>query len=543
MDYDTINVIENNKEKFLMKYIKLCLKFILVFSISYIFIRYANRNVELLALHLDDMTNYMSYLELGNLKAWIIDFYPNRMHYRPIFYIILINIFRIISGHIERLLIVNIVINSMIATVIYFLMDRLHIKILFKILTIVLYSVISYSYFQIYEAIGCIEGIPLMLSLIILVSCIKNRYYDEKKYTISCTISLILYILMVFTHERYFPMLLLILISISTNANISKRTKNKFFVISFVELFAFFAIRYYHLRIIIPRGTDCSSLVENFDLIRSFKFIYHQIMYLLGVNLGPRYLCGMNFYEASNKAKFIIAISAMLILILFVVYIVGQGLRKKYKRDDAKNSFTIDNVSDAYNKYVDRYFIIYIFLCILQSSLTIRVEMRWLYASFMALVMYMSYIVSKAYNVEISENAKINLLYKYSLVSLFLAFFIGRMLVNSYYKRFDELIFIINEQKVVNNLYKNTVGKYGIDKIRNMNVYITSDNYKIISSYERWYFFDQYDGKISDREMIKIESDSDKIIDAINDENSIVLEEDNRLGYRELVDNYKNEKS
>lgn len=525
------------------------LRFILIFIISYVFIRYANRNVELLALHLDDIGNYMSYLEGASLKSWIIDFYPDRMHYRPIFYIMLINIFRIISMHIERLLIVNVVINSVIATTIYFLMERLHIKTVFKVAALVLYSVISYSYFQIYEAIGCIEGIPLILSLIILVSCIKNKDYDESKYRKSCAINLGLYLLMVFTHERYFPMLLIIIISISINSHISKKTKKIFYLISFIELFTFFAVRYYHLRIIIPRGTDCSSLVDNFDLLRSCKFFYHQIMYLLGVNLGPRYLCGMNFYEASTKSKYLIIISVTVISILFVVYIAGQILKKKYVSRTPhsklinKNDSTLNIKLSVDRKYIDRYFIIYIFLCILQSSLTIRVEMRWLYASFMALVIYMSYIVSRAFDEESFKNVRLNSLYKYILFSLFLAFFVSRVAVNSYYKKSDEMIFIINEQKVVNSLYKNTVGKYGIDKIRNMNVYITSDNYKIISPYERWYFFDQYDEKISDREMIKIETDADLIREAIKDENSIVLAETNMLEYVELLEASENEKS
>ena len=354
------------------------------------------------------------------------------------------------------------------------------------------------------------------MSLAILVSCVKSSDMTSEIFLFNTKINLILYFLMVFTHERYFPMLLLIMFSIGFNKSISKEVKRKYIVICLLELLFFFVIRYYHLRIIVPRGTDCTSLIEYFDLKRSIKFFYHQIMYLLGVNLGPRYLCGLNLESVENIGdKNLIMFSAASIVLFFILYFIRRIVsRKKFKL-----SF----------KHLDFYFILYIFLCILQSSLTIRVELRWLYASFMGLVIYMGLIVKEF----LTNKTGIVKIFKYLLCLIFMTFAVSRFFVCRLYKENDIYIFIINEQRAINSLVKCTVEKYGIEEIRNKKIYITSNNYNIISNYERYHFFDQFDKQITEKEMIVFTEGITEEIIKNKDNNIIVLDEGGIMEYVE----------
>ena len=489
---------------------------LIIFTVSFLLIGFVNRDVQVLGLHMDDLNNYMTYLEFPSLKSWIIDYDPLRMHYRPVFYTLLFGIFKIISSDISRVVIINFVVNASIAMTIYFLMRSLKIHRVISMFAIVMYAFSNFSYYQIYQMIGLIEALPLVMSLAILVTCVRSSEMTKEKFLFYTKINLIIYFLMVFVHERYFPMLLLIIFSIAFNKNISKEVKIKYFIICFLELLFFFAVRYYHLRIIVPRGTDCTSLIDNFDLKRSIKFFYHQTMYLLGVNLGPRYLCGLNFESVETfNDKALIIFSASSIVIFFILYFI--------KRIVSRNTYKLSF------KHIDFYFILYIFLCILQSSLTIRVEMRWLYASFMGLLIYMGLIL-KEFLINKTGVVKI---FKYVLCLVFLTFIASRFMVNKLYKDNDIYIFIVNEQRAMNSLVKNTVDKYGIEELRKKTIYITSNNYNIISNYERYHFFDPFDKQITDKEMIIF---TDGITDEIirnKDNNIIVLDEGGIMEYVE----------
>ena len=495
---------------------------LIILCISFLIVRFVNKDVVIKALHLDDLENYLHYLKDPSLKSWIFDLYPDRMHYRPFFYILLFNIFRLLHDNVQNLLAITITINAFIAAIIYFQGRRLNINRIFCLCLILLYAHANYSYFQIYQAIGFIEAIPLALSLIILTNSVLSINCDSKKFAHYTIFSLVLYFIMVFTHERYFPMMLLILISIKLNKNLNKNTKIKLYLASWIELFIFFAIRYYFLGIIVPRGTDCTPLIENFDLARSFKHFFIEVMYILGINLGPKHLSGINFFDTNLYAKILIVTGILVVLAILTLNIINNY--KNLTPDIKKNKLP----------YIGRFFLLYIFLCILQSCLTIRVEMRWVYASFTALAIYISYIsglaIKSAESVPVDsasaqQNDNKNVRYGTVLAFLFVIFFIVRFMTFDYYKKYSNNIFIVNEQYLVNSLTELTVEKYGIDKIRKMKIYVTSDNYKVISEKERWYFFDQFDKKTSNREMIMVNDNPDVWLKAIKDKNSIVLYE------------------
>ena len=516
------SLLNNKKYKVTLKQILVFLtELVLVFFLSYNLIKFFNKDVVIKALHLDDLHNLLEYLKEPSLTDWIFKYYESAMHYRPVFYIGLFSYFAMIGTKVSRVLSINFILCSILATSIYYLARSLKIHRFLALLIVALFSTVNFLYYEIYQLIGFIEGYSMLFSLVILVLSIKLSYADKicfKRYSKIC---LVFYLLLVFLHERYFPMLLLPLIATKLNTNVDKKGKKTINMLYYLELIFFFAIRYYHLRIIIPRGTDCTSLVENFDLIRSFKFMYHQLMYLFGINLGPEYLCGISFESTSNTIKTLIVVAIILVFIITCLYI--------YSKNNNNNSGKADNTYHI--RYIDLFFILYIFLCILQSSLTIRVELRWLLASFVGLIIYLAYMI-----MYISTGFSFNTKYinvKYICFSIFLLFFITRIGINCYFKHNSEKLFIINEQLVVNSLYENTVEKYGIDNIKNKSVYITTDYYRTLKPEELIHFFDQYDRKLNDEQIIYLGTDFEHIEDKPNEKYDIVLNEVGNWKYTE----------
>ena len=522
---ENIFTIKNKYLKFLLFIIEL----VLVYFISYKLITYFYNDFEIKALHLDDLHNLLEYIKDPDLKSWIIPYHENRMHYRPVFYALLFSFYNHIGTNINMTLPTNFIIFSAYSTIIYVLLRSLKVNRIFSILILILFSFINFNYYEISQLIGFIEGVPMVLSLTILVLSIKNMDADKRLFNIYSILNAILYLLMVFTHERYFPMLLLPIISIALNKIIDNRKKIKYYIIYLMELIFFFVVRFYHLRIWIPRGTDSSSLVKNFDLMRSFEFMYQQLMYLLGINLGPEYLCARKFTDVDDNTKYIIYFSILMLLFIIILYIIKKILNKKHK--SYFSYYYSDEAKLFLNPYVDLFFILYILLCIVQSSLTIRVELRWLLSSFMGLMFYLTYMINYLlFNININLKNKS---FFYIATVCFILFFISRTYINTYYKKYVNKIFIFTEQYVINSFYDVTVGTYGLDKIKNdMNIVIYRDFFDVLSKEEDYHFFDQFDRKLSKRKIIERKVDDYRLFYALQNENDIILVEGPDLKYK-----------
>ena len=504
------------KNKLKKTFVFIC-KFLLLFIISFSILKIFYRNVEIKALHLDDLHNLVQHLKYPNLLSWIIPYFENRMHYRPIFNIIFFILIKIIGTNVSLTLTINFVLYSCVTTILYFLARSINIKWYFSLFIIIISSIINFNYYEIYQLIGFIEGFPMLFSMVLLVLSINFVVKNNINIYKFLVITSIIYLIMVYIHERYFPMILIPIIAISFNNTITNNIKYKIYLIYSIELLFFFLVRYYHLRIWIPRGTDCTSLVENFNFKRTIIFIYHQLLYLLGVNLGPEYLCGINFFNYNNLIQTISIISIALFFILILLYIYVRLLNKNLNQQSKIVIY----------KNIDILFIIYIILCILQSSLTIRVELRWLLASFVCLLFYLTYILS--YIIDFKECKEIIKLFS---IFIFIAIFVIRSYMCFYFRNNSIYIFIINEQNVVNNLYSATVEKYGIDKIKNSKILITSNRHNTLIEEEKTHFFDQFDHNLSEKQIIYIDDTIDK---NINDNYDIILDEVDFLDFSERV--------
>lgn len=123
-----------------------------------------------------------------------------------------------------------------------------------------------------------------------------------------------------------------------------------------------------------PAGTD---VVDTMSPASVLHFVLSQIAYLFGINAGPEHLNGQNFREAPMGIMILIGVADFMLLLLVLAFLLKLiQLRKNCVR------------------YLQTAFLFVAFIgaCIVCSSVTIRVEMRWVYVSYGAALLFLSWM-------------------------------------------------------------------------------------------------------------------------------------------------------
>ncbi|EGL36811.1 hypothetical protein [Oribacterium sp. oral taxon 108] len=167
-------------------------------------------------------------------------------------------------------------------------------------------------------------------------------------------------------------------------------------------------------------------------------------------------------------------------------------------------------------------FLLFIALCIGSSSVTIRVEMRWVYVSFAASLLYFSYLLGVS---------------RLPLGTLFcLAFICLRLPVERYYRSYFPQIYFWEDQDRMNSLAEETIEKYGREGVLGKQVYILENKYKMSKFYGDT-FFQVFDADFSGHgTKIHFIQDLTRLPKNSNRENSLVLEEvPEQRAYRDIT--------
>ena len=168
---------------------------------------------------------------------------------------------------------------------------------------------------------------------------------------------------------------------------------------------------------------------------------------------------------------------------------------------------------------------------IVSSAVTIRVEMRWLYAPFLFLLLLTAYIygVDKKITVRKSKNkvigTSLSRIFHVSFVSAILVMVWGfcMLIGDMYYRGYYNKIYLFEGQNRANSLANETYYKYDKD-LSNKRIYIIKNDFKL-SDFDALEFFRAYNTDI--REDIVTFIDNYRDIGVVN-EDMIVLTEDKK---------------
>ena len=286
-----------------------------------------------------------------------------------------------------------------------------------------------------------------------------------------------------------------------------KRPKILPFFLPFVQAFLFFGIRSLAIGSFIPKGTGGTEVQDGFSLTKALSHAFSQVFYIFGIQAGPDYLAGIPWEEVGRKHRYVIYASIAVLAFSILLALLFAILKGKLKKE-----FFGKNIL----------FLGFIALCIGCSSITIRVEMRWVYVSFAAALLYFAYLLG-------NTGMPIPTFFALLFVCL-------RFPAEMKYRESFPRIYFWEDQDRMNSLAEQTIGKYGRDYVLGKQVYILENNYKMSKFYGDT-FFQVFDPEMSGQgTKIHFIKDFRELPSEANSYNSLVLKEvPEERAYRDIT--------
>ena len=279
------------------------------------------------------------------------------------------------------------------------------------------------------------------------------------------------------------------------------------FFLPFVQAFLFFSIRSLAIGSFVPKGTGGTEVQDGFSLTKALSHAFSQVFYIFGIQAGPDYLAGIPWEEVGRKHRYVIYASIAVLafsILLALLFAIRKGKLKK----------------EFFGKNI--LFLCFIALCIGCSSITIRVEMRWVYVSFAAALLYFAYLLG-------NTGMPIPTFFALLFVCL-------RFPAEMKYRESFPRIYFWEDQDRMNSLAEQTIGKYGRDYVLGKQVYILENNYKMSKFYGDT-FFQVFDPEMSGQgTKIHFIKDFRELPSEANFYNSLVLKEvPEERAYRDIT--------
>ena len=540
--------------------------FLCSFFMLMLFAFYVNRHIHIKALYMDDLYLFSFFRE----QDFLTFSFPigEAVRFRPVYWALSYIEMVFVGNDPNRYWYFNVVLNGLLACFLcYFSWVVSKGKKIVSLSLSLIFLSAHFAYYQIAQALGILETLALGFSLITLYF-LYLQLNEEKHFLRNLVFSHIFFFLLVFTHERYIALLPLFYVPLFFRGRAGEAkilTGGK--ILPLAQAFLFYAIRKFAIGSFIPKGTGGTEVTESFKLEEALQNAFTEVYYIFGFQKGPEHLNGIPWENvAENIRKLVYAsivvlgIAVFLCLIFALIRIsktdksigestessIGKSTESGTGNQSVKttaNNAANDVANDATNKSVSNFkkeqkrvkparlrnfignnilFLLFIAMCIGSSSVTIRVEMRWVYVSFAASLLYFSYLLGVS---------------RLPLGTIFcLAFICLRLPVERYYRSYFPQIYFWEDQDRMNSLAEQTIEKYGRDYVLGKQVYILENSYKMSKFYGDT-FFQVFDEDFSGHgTKIHFFKDFRELPSEANSSNSIVLKEvPEERGYKDIT--------
>ena len=535
-----------------------------------IFAFYVNRHIHIKALYMDDLYLFSFFRE----QDFFTFSFPigNAVRFRPVYWALSYIEMVFVGNDPNRYWYFNVALNGLLACFLcYFSWVVSKGKKIVSFSLGIIFLSAHFAYYQIAQALGILETLALGFSLITLYF-LYLQLNEERHFVRNLVLSHLFFFLLVFTHERYIALLPLFYVPLLFRGRVGKNTAVKatstggnnaeteykgteqeksetrgneagkekkkegknivftsciLFLLPLAQAYLFYAIRKFAIGSFIPKGTGGTEVTESFKLTDALQNAFAEVYYIFGFQKGPEHLNGIPWEKVSPDIRklvyasiAVLAFTVLLSLIFALVRIfkteksIGSSAGKEQKRLKlARLRSLIGN---------NILFLLFIALCIGSSSVTIRVEMRWVYVSFAASLLYFSYLLGVS---------------RLPLGTFFcLAFICLRLPVERYYRSYFPQIYFWEDQDRMNSLAEETIEKYGREGVLGKQVYILENKYKMSKFYGDT-FFQVFDEDFSGHgTKIHFIQDLTRLPKDANRKNSLVLVEvPEQRAYRDIT--------
>ena len=571
-----------------------------------VFAFYVNRDIEIKGLYMDDLYMWSCYGE----QSFMEFVFPvgTSTRFRPVYWLFTYLQMAIIGNHVDWFVAFNIICNIIVAYELFYICRRLSGSRLLPFLSALCYLASRFAYYQIGQALGLMETLAQFFALWIfyLLYVYMNRPNDRtraeliaegeavlvqtgQKPELSLRLvrssdiyfagALALYVLLCFTHERYLCLLPLFYMVLAVKWLREQRAWRKAWFMEnrgkwlapLLSFLIIMAIRLLSTGALVPAGTGGTEVTDTFSAAQTLSFVMDEIAYIFGINAGDNYLSALSWTETPELIKALVKSSVLCIGVIAALYVIVLLLESsERKKDEEKDG------GDIFWRHVADSLLMLMFmgLCIGASSVTIRVEMRWVYVSYSMALIFACYMISaigSAYRSSFAvDDARAadkgpagkaapgvlegNIFRRMSLTVadrlvgpkvfygiiclVFLAYCGLSIYTNVFYRGYFPNIYFWQDQQRMNSLAEETVEKYGVEGVLGKQVYILENTYGMSDFYGDT-FFKVYDKeKTGQGTVIHFIDDMEDVPeDELRGDGALVLMEvPEENGYRDVTE-------
>ena len=366
--------------------------------------------------------------------------------YRPILSIVQYCQYRVFGSNYQCYFWFNVLVHTFNAYLIYHIVKRVTKNFGFSIVAAVCFITSIYSYYNITQLFGVMESMCLLFLLLVIIMLISFYSTQKSKYLYY---SLAFSFLLIFTHERYIVLFGVYCVFLIFCDSLKPKKKIIYLLISAIPFLVNYLFKIIVLGAIFFEGTGGNQIKVDFRQI--LIFIKQSVLSILGINTGANYLHGYVYDNFLLRDKIFAFILFGLIGITLSAFVYFNIFREKNKSNKFRQ-FYILLVSLAFAGAL-----------IVSYSITVRVEMRWIYSPYIVFVLFFMYALHKI---------KI----KKIIVNIIFVLFCALSLITNYnYRQNTGEIYFNRAFFMANSVYNNTVKRYG-EEISNYKLYFIYQN-------------------------------------------------------------------
>lgn len=439
---------------------------LLVLALLTGFAFFINRHMELDCLYMDDLYQWFCYNDQPFLQAV---FPVGSSRFRGLYNLVSWIQMAVFGTHIGWYVPFNIILNAGIAFMIYRMSRGFSGSTYVGTLCGVIFLCSRMSYYQIGQILGLMESMAMILALGILYLLYGYLNQQDGRENRRLLLAVVLYVAVCFVHERYMVLLPLFFLVL-----LFKRARDWELWAASAGGFALVQlVRFMTIGTVAPAGTGGTDVSETLSVGSVLHFAMSQIAYLFGINAGPEHLNGQNFREAPLWVLMLVA-AADLMLLLLVAAFLFRLIQSRGKRVGYLQTASL--------------FVVFIGGCIACSSVTIRVEMRWVYVSYVAALLFASWM----YGVLVRDMAQMGRWVQAVPFLAMITLYVALMLpVEMYYRSLYPNLYYWADQERYNSLAEETYGQYGVE-IFGKTIYLVGDKFRM-EEFENENFFRVFD--------------------------------------------------
>ncbi len=393
------------------------------------------QNIRFRTLMGDDLVRWQQMHDMGSVFG-VFSFVLSATKYRPVNDLIHFVLINILSFDHTLFLFFNILLNCAVLFTLYTVLKKVSGgKAMFAFGFSLAYITSRFAYWNVISLYGILESLPMLMVLLMVYCAINFAEKIELRFLIW---TIVLYLLVIFTDERYIVLLLpivLLIVFFESSPGIARKVL--FVSLAAIPLLANLWLKWYVFHVpFLQRDINYPIDMNVFSVAKNF---FLGLLNILGVNIGPDYLNLIGFTDCDMTTM-------LLSLALFLGTLLAFVLAAR----------RYNGLSPNERNWELKLFIIWgstVAGVLLSGSVAGIIELRWIYPAFVLLLIYLSYLVA-----HISER------YLRTISYAFLFCFLLVSVKNDlYYRGFLNNYFYVTCNSIADSVYDRTVGRYGTD--------------------------------------------------------------------------------